>query len=67
MDKPEIRYAQLSEKKLKKLRKFEKELDAWILAVQPAADLADLNEDQLARIQALEQELGVVLLAYGGQ
>lgn len=67
MDEPEVRYAQLSDKKLKKLRKFEKELGAWVLAVQPAATLAELTEEQLARIQALEEELGVVLLAYHGE
>lgn len=67
MPEHEVRYAELSEKKLKKLRKFEKELGAWVLAVQPAATLADLTEEQLARIQTLETELGVVLLAYDGE
>jgi hypothetical protein len=64
MEKADIRYAQLSDKKLKKLRKFEEKLGAIVLAVEPASDLADLTGDQLARITALEQELGVVLLAY---
>jgi hypothetical protein len=67
MDEPEVRYAQLSDKKLKKLRKFEKDLGAWVVAVEPAATLADLTAEQLASIQALEEQLGVVLLAYHGE
>jgi hypothetical protein len=67
MDESDVRYAQLSDKKLKKLRKFEKELGAWVVAVQPAATLADLTAEQLASIQALEEQLGVLLLAYGGE
>ncbi|MDT8307655.1 MAG: hypothetical protein RRC07_17105 [Anaerolineae bacterium] len=67
MEKSPVRYADLSDKKLKKLRKFEKELGAWVLAVQPAATLAELGEDQLAHIQQLEEELGVVLLAYSDE
>jgi hypothetical protein len=35
-----------------------------VLAVEPAKELADLSAAQLARLQALEEELGVVLLAY---
>jgi hypothetical protein len=66
MEKADVRYAQLSDKKLKKLRKFEEKLGAIVLAVEPASSLADLTEDQLGRITALEQELGVVLLAYRG-
>lgn len=67
MDEPEVRYAQLSDKKLKKLRKFEKDLGAWVVAVEPAATLADLTAEQLASIQALEEQLRVVLLAYHGE
>ena len=67
MPEHDVRYAQLSEKKLKKLRKFEKELGAWVLAVQPAATLADLTDEQLARITQLESDLRVVLLAYDGE
>jgi hypothetical protein len=67
MDESDVRYAQLSDKKLKKLRKFEKELGAWVVAVEPAATLADLTAEQLASIQALEEQLGVLLLAYGGE
>jgi aryl-alcohol dehydrogenase-like predicted oxidoreductase len=67
MEQPDVRYASLSEKKLKKLKKLEKELSAWLLAVQPAVNLAELSEEQVGRIQALEEELGVVLLAYSGE
>jgi hypothetical protein len=64
MEKADVRYAQLTEKQLKRLRKFEDKLGALVLAVEPATQLADLTEDQVARLQALEQELGVLLLAY---
>jgi hypothetical protein len=47
-----------------RLRSFETELGSWVLAVEPAAELADLSAAQLAQLQALEVELGVVLLAY---
>lgn len=66
MEKANIRFAPLSDKELKRLRKLEKKFGSMLLAVEPAAQLADLTDDQITRLQALEQELGVVLLAYKG-
>lgn len=60
----EMQYAKLDSEKLAKLRSFETELGSWVLAVEPAAELADLSAAQLAQLQALEVDLGVVLLAY---
>lgn len=67
MSKADIRYAPLSDKELKRLRKLEKKFGAMLLAVEPATQLANLSDDQIMRLQALEQELGVVLLAYNGE
>lgn len=64
MENADVRYAQLSPKQLKRLRKFEDKLGALLLAVEPATRIADLTEDQVARLQALEEELDVMLLAY---
>jgi len=35
-----------------------------LVALEPAYRLADLSEEQLARLQAAEKKLRVVLLAY---
>ena len=64
MENSDVRYAQLTPKQLKRLRKFEDKLGALVLAVEPATSLANLSGDQVERLQTLEQELGVLLLAY---
>jgi hypothetical protein len=64
MENADVRYAQLSPKQLKRLRKFEDKIGTLVLAVEPATRLADLTDDQVSRLQALEEELGVMLLAY---
>ena len=64
MSTPRMSIANLSEEELGKLRAFEEELGAYVVALKPQYDLAELSADQLAKLEAMERELGVVLLAY---
>ncbi len=56
--------AQLDGARMAKLHAIEKELGAWVVAVEPQAQVANLSDEQLKRLQAAEKELGVILLAY---
>ncbi len=64
MPDPKIRIAKLDEPTLDKIRVMEEELGAPILALEPYLPAAALTPDQVARLQQLEKELGVILLAY---
>jgi hypothetical protein len=46
------------------LQTLEKELDADIVAVEPVCKWADLTQEQLAKLQSAEKDMGVLLLAY---
>lgn len=59
------RYAKLTETELQKIRQLESELKRiCLLAVEKPPSLASLSKDQLAKVQALEKELHVRLVAY---
>ena len=59
------RYAKLSEVEIQKVRDLETELGrVCLLAVEKPPELAELDKEQLAKIQKLEKELGVRLVAY---
>lgn len=64
MSKPNFKFANLDEDSLKRIKDYERVMDACILALEPRVDLAELGEDDVARLKALEDELGVVLIAY---
>jgi hypothetical protein len=64
MSKPNFKFANLDEDSLKRIKDYERVMDACILALEPRVDLAELGEDDVARLKALEEELGVVLIAY---
>ena len=64
MDTPRMTIADLDEKQLGRIRDFEEELGAYVVALSPQYGLAELSPEQLKRLEAIEQELGVVLLAY---
>lgn len=64
MTTPRMRIADLDSARLEKVRKLEKELGAYVVALEPQVPLAKLTGEQLARLEAAEKELGVVLLAY---
>jgi len=59
-----IRYARLTESRLKKIQALEKELNVYLLAVEKAPTIASLSKEDLAKIQKLEKELGMILVAY---
>jgi len=64
MQKPRLRVARLDEAALEKLRVIEAAFGSTIIALEPQYPLAELSAEQVSRLRALEQELGVVLLAY---
>jgi hypothetical protein len=50
---------------LKKIQALEKELgNVYLLAVEKAPTIASLSKEALAKIQKLEKELNVILVAY---
>ena len=59
-----LHIARLDAARLAQLRAAEDELELAMAALEPPPELANLSEVQLQRIQALESELGLILLAY---
>jgi hypothetical protein len=64
MPKTKFKFAELDEESLKQIKDYEEAMDACILALAPRVDLADLAADDVEKLRALEEELGVVLIAY---
>jgi hypothetical protein len=64
MTKTKFKFAELDEESLKQIKDYEEAMDACILALAPRVDLADLAADDVEKLRALEEELGVVLIAY---
>jgi hypothetical protein len=59
------RLAKLTQAQLEEIRKFE---ERWsnvvLLAYEKSTQSAKLSPEQLKKVQALEKELGVILVAY---
>jgi len=64
MPTPRLKIAKLDEATLDKVHIMEEELGSTIVALEPYLPAAELTGEQVKRLKALEQELGVVLLAY---
>lgn len=64
MTRTRFKFADLDEESLKQIKDYEESMDACILALAPRVDLADLAADDVEKLRALEEELGVVLIAY---
>lgn len=64
MPTPQIRIAKLDQLTLDKITVMEEEFGHSIVALEPYFPPADLTEEQVRKLKVLEQELGVVLLAY---
>ena len=64
MPTPQIRIANLDSETLDKIHVMEEELGHSIVALEPYYPPAKLTDAQVGRLKSLEQELGVVLLAY---
>ncbi len=59
-----VKYPQLDEQRLAKLKALEQELGTVVVAVEPQTQVAELPPDKLRRLQEAEKEMGVILLAY---
>jgi len=59
-----MKIANLDEASLKRVQQMEESMGTLILALEPHIPLAELSDDQLEKLSTLEQELGVVLIAY---
>lgn len=64
MAKTRLKFATLDEDSLTRLHTLENQMGSVVLAVEPVYPVADLTEEQIRRVQALEKELDVILLAY---
>ncbi len=64
MTTPRMKIANLDDASLEKLKRMEDAFGSLILALEPQHPLADLSEDQVQKLQILEKELGVTLIAY---
>lgn len=60
----QLRYARLDREKIAMLHELEGKIGTWVIAVEPAATMTEINDDQLKKLKELEEELGVILLAY---
>jgi hypothetical protein len=60
----QLRYARLDREKMATLHELEGKIGTWVIAVEPATAMTDINDEQLKKLKALEEELGVILLAY---
>ena len=59
-----MKIANLDEASLKRVQQMEESMGTLILALEPHIPLAELNDEQMEKLSTLEQELGVVLIAY---
>lgn len=60
----QLRYARLDREKMAMLHELEGKIGSWVIAVEPAAAMTEISEEQLKKLKTLEEELGVILLAY---
>lgn len=67
MARKRLKFADLDEDTLARVKQMEEAMDSVILVMEPHVDLATLTDEQLARIQALEKELNVWLLAFASK
>ena len=63
MNLSDLKFAQLNDMQLAKLKQLEKDLGTVVIAVEPKVEMATLSHEQLNQLQAAEQELGKILLA----
>jgi len=59
-----MKIADLDEAGLKRIQQMEESMGTLIIALEPHIPLAQLTEQQVETLNTLEQELGVVLIAY---
>ncbi|MFO7680935.1 MAG: hypothetical protein R6X34_12870 [Chloroflexota bacterium] len=59
-----LKIAKLNEQDVAKIRALEEAMGTHIMAYQPGLQMADLTAEQVQALQGVENELGVILLAY---
>jgi predicted xylose isomerase-like sugar epimerase len=59
-----LKFADLDEKNVARVKSLEEETGTIILALQAVHPFANLSDEALERIKELEKEFGVVILAY---
>ncbi|MCD6285987.1 MAG: hypothetical protein J7M39_08760 [Anaerolineae bacterium] len=64
METPQVRFARLDKANIEKIHELEKFLGTYVLAFEPVIKIADLAPEQLEKLQAVENELDVILVAY---
>lgn len=64
MNTGNMHIAKLDDRALQQLHALENQLGASVVALQPDPGYADLSDEQLKALQAAEQALGRVLIAY---
>lgn len=56
--------AHLRKEQAVQIQALEEELEVCIIALEPGLEMAELNEDQLQKVKALEEKLGARLVVY---
>ena len=64
MTKRRMKIADLDETSIERIRQMEESMGSLIVALEPHVPLAELTEEQVRKLQDLEKELEVVLIAY---
>jgi hypothetical protein len=64
MTKRRMKIANLDEEGIERIRQMEESMETLIVALEPHYPLAELSDEQVNQLQDMENELGVVLIAY---
>src|SRR3954451_6147088 len=64
MSTSQMRIAPLDRLRESRIRELEKELKIQVLALHPETQQAQLSKEKVSRLQSMERELGVTLVAY---
>jgi len=59
-----LKVAKLNSEKLDKVKTLEETLGSTVVAYKPDASFASMTDKEVAKLQATEKELGMVLLAF---
>lgn len=59
-----LKIANLDDTSLERVQQMEEAYGTLILALEPHYPLAELSQEQVNKLRELEDELGVVLIAY---
>ena len=61
---PKIKLATLESAEVQKIEALEAELGSQVMAFESGSPYARLSEEKLAKVQGLEEDLGVILVVY---